>query len=99
MKKALKSNFYVSVTGLALMAILSGCSMDATIQDISKSIDAVFNFKTSNKEIVSASQQHVETAQHYKVQSSFSFQGGKNEVITAKKYRVQTNVQATLYKE
>lgn len=99
MKKVLKSNHIAGVTCLALIIFLSGCSMDVTIEDLSKSIDTVFNFKTSNKEIVSASQQHIVTAQRYKVQSSFSFQGGKNEVITAKKYRVQTNVQATLYKE
>lgn len=80
--------------------LLSSCSMDATISDISSKIDEViYNFKTSNKEMVAASQQAVVTANNYKVQSSFSYQGGKNEVITSKNYKVKTNVQATLYRE
>ncbi len=80
--------------------LLSGCSLDANIADLSESVkEIIYNFKTSNKEVVAGSQQGVVTAQNYKVQSSFTYQGGANEVITSKNYKVKTNVQATLYNE
>lgn len=90
----------LTCAGILSTLLLSSCSMDAAITDLSQSIkEVVYNFKTSNKEMVAASQQGTVTAQNYKVQSSLSYQGGSSEVITSKNYKVKTNVQATLYKE
>ena len=96
----LRRKINLTFIGLGAAFFLSACSMDASILDLSESVsEIIYNFKTSNKEIVAGSQQDVVTAQNYKVQSSFTYQGGTNEVITAKKYKVKTNVQATLYNE
>lgn len=55
--------------------------------------------KTSNKEIVPASQQGILTSGGYRVQSSVSYYGSKPEVITSQGYQVRTNVQSTLFRE
>ena len=96
-----KYNFMRTGSVLLVCILLCGCSMELSISDLQSEIikEIIPQSKTSNKEIVPASQQGVVTAAGYRVQSSVSYYGSKPEVITSEGYKVRTNVQSTLFKE
>jgi hypothetical protein len=88
-----------SVFAVCIFA-LCGCSMELDISQLrSEIVEVIQQSKTSNKEVVPASQQGVITAAGYRVQSSVSYYGSKPEVTTSVGYKVRTNVQSTLFKE
>lgn len=86
--------FFLFLIGITL----GGCSMDASLESLSKVVE-VLQSKSTNNEFVPASQQATVTAQGYKVQSSLSYHSSQDDVVTSQGYKVQTSVQSTLYKE
>lgn len=84
--------------GLAALVLLEGCSMEASIDAISKEVTAVFS-KASATEVTSGSSQNSYTARGYKIQASVSYQDSKPEGKTSRGYKVYTNIQGTIFKE
>lgn len=78
---------------------LSGCSMEASIESLSKNVSEVFSKKATPSEVVPSSGQGVHTSQGYEVQSSLSYYRSSPEVVTSQGYTVQTNVQSMIFKE
>lgn len=91
----IKSFLLVSLAAI----VLSGCSMDASIQSLSQDIEKILFQKSTSTEVTPSSSQGVYTTKGYEVQSSVSYYNAKPEAVTNKGYTVQTNIQSTLFKE
>lgn len=81
------------------VSILSACSLESSIESITKDIVEVIQEKKSNNEIVAASQQGIATASGYRVQSSVGYHASAPEVVTSGNYKVTTSAQGNFFKE
>ncbi|WP_347356514.1 hypothetical protein [Bdellovibrio sp.] len=83
---------------LAALILLEGCSMEASIDSITKEVTAVFS-KASVTEVTSGSSQNSYTTRGYKIQASVSYQDSRPEGKTSRGNKVYTNIQGTIFKE
>lgn len=75
-----------------------GCSLESSIQSLTKNSPEVFQ-KAQTAEVTSASSQNSYSTRGYKVQASVSYQNAKAEAVTGRGFKVYTNVQGTIFKE
>lgn len=95
-----RANQY-SIVFLIILSVggLLGCSLDVSIYS-PKTTGADILRKAESSEVIPASSQNQYSTRGFKVQASLNYRNTRtDEVITARGFRVYTNVQRTLYKE
>ena len=102
-RNVLKSHNYGTL-GMRLIIVLvsilvcAGCSMEASIAALTESLPEIFQAKLITRNTTPGSQQHVITSGGYRVQGSMDFYRGAGQVTTSSGYKVQTNIQSTLFR-
>lgn len=86
------------VLALSSFFSIAGCSLEASIQSLSKK-DPSPVFQPTGTEITSGSNQNSRTTRGYKAQVSVSHQGAESFGFTTRGHKVFTNIQGTLFKE
>lgn len=84
--------------GLLVISI-QGCSMEASIESLGESVSEIFSAKSTSRDVTPGSQQNVITGSGYQVQGSVDFYEGAGQIKTSGGYKVQTNLQSTLFRE
>lgn len=91
-------NFTRALFAVGLMALLSACSVDGQITDVTR---RTYNPKLGEVTgLISGSQQNVITPEGYRVSSSVGAPfSGKTDTITTEGYSVHSNVQGNINSE
>ncbi|WP_142697777.1 hypothetical protein [Bdellovibrio sp. NC01] len=77
---------------------MSACSLDADIASLEKALSTSFS-KPTTAEVTPASTQNSYTTRGYKVQASLSYQNTNSDGTTTRGFKVNTNVQGSIFKE